>query len=87
MFLVRLEKTLKNLADQIEKGSGAKVDQSRINRLHRLLDIIGSDEAQKIKEILPEPRLVKDPSIQSTVNGPRAVPGVIEKDGARKHLT
>ena len=77
---VEVEKTLKNLADQIEKGSGARVDQSRTNRLHRLLALIGSDEANKLKETLPEPQLVVDPSIQGQGNKARAVPGVIEMD-------
>ena len=75
---IEVAKTLKTLADQIEKGSGARADSSRANRLHRLLDTLGGDEAEQLKAALPEPTLVVDPTLQSALDGANARPGVIE---------
>ena len=61
------KRTLEEISQELESGSAAFRGNSRTNRLHRLLDIVGGEDAKALKSMLPEPKMIVSPDVASTL--------------------
>ena len=65
---VETKRTLEEISQHLETGSFAVLSNSRANRLHRLFDLVGSEDAQALKSLLPKSKMVVSPDVAGTLD-------------------